>query len=165
MARQRERGATLVLVVVGLFALIAIAGLAIDTAHVLLNKSRLQSALDAAALAAAKVLDQTASTAKATTAAGSVFTLNLAEYPELSNAVGGGVSLTTEYSATLNPFSVGTTPAAFVRTSINGFQTAMSLVSVLGIGSISIAGNAVAVQRHHNVALGEVFDGDLAPIG
>jgi hypothetical protein len=144
MSHQRERGAVLVLVVVGMLALIAIAGLAIDSAHVLLNKSRLQSALDAAALAAAKVLDQTASTAKATTAAGSVFTLNLAQYPELQSAVGGGVSLTTEYSSTLNPFSAGTTPAAFVRTSITGFRTAMSLVSVLGISSISVAGNAVA---------------------
>ena len=54
MARRRERGAALVLVVVGMLALLAMAGLAIDTAHVLLNKSRLQSALDAAALAAAK---------------------------------------------------------------------------------------------------------------
>ena len=144
MTRQRERGATMVLVVVGLFALIAVAGLAIDTAHVLLNKSRLQSALDAAALAGAKVLDQTGSTAKATTAAGSVFTLNLAQYPELQNAVGAGVSLTTEYSATLNPFSAGTTPAAFVRTSIAGFRTTMSLASVMGIASISVAGNAVA---------------------
>jgi Flp pilus assembly protein TadG len=66
MTRRRERGATLILVVVGLLALIAMAGLALDTAHVLLNKSRLQSALDAAALAGAKSLDQSDSTATAT---------------------------------------------------------------------------------------------------
>lgn len=144
MARRRERGATLVLVVVGLAALIAMAGLALDTAHVLLNKSRLQSALDAAALAAAKVLDQSASTASATLAAGSVFTLNLAQYPELRNQVNGGLALVTEYSSTLNPFSPGTTPAMFVRTSITGFTTQMSLVTVLGITSINVAGNAVA---------------------
>src|SRR6266481_4551106 len=144
MARRREGGATLVLVVVGMVALIAMAGLALDTAHVLLNKSRLQSALDAAALAAAKVLDQTSSTANATTAAGSVFTLNLAQYPELQSAVGGGLTLTTEYSSTLNPFSPGTVPAAFVRASITGFTTQMSLIAVLGISSINVAGNAVA---------------------
>jgi Flp pilus assembly protein TadG len=144
MARQRERGATLVLVVVGLAALIAMAGLALDTSHVLLNKSRLQSALDAAALAAAKVLDQSALTSAATTAAGSVFTLNLAQYPELRNQVNGGLKLLTEYSSTLNPFSPGTTPAKFVRTSITGFTTQMSLVTVLGIASINVAGNAVA---------------------
>jgi hypothetical protein len=144
MARGRERGAVLVLVVVGLLALTAVAGLALDTSHVLLNKSRLQSALDAAALAAAKVLDQSASTSTATTAAGSVFTLNLAQYPELRNAVNGGLTLITEYSSTLNPFSPGTAPAKFVRTSITGFATQMSLVSVLGIASINVAGNAVA---------------------
>lgn len=144
MQRRRERGSTLVLVAVGMLALIAMAGLAIDTAHVLLNKSRLQSALDAAALAAAKVLDQTASPAQATAAASSEFTLNLAQYPELQGAIGGGAALTTEYSATLVPFAAGTTPAAFVRASITGFRTSMSLVSVLGINSIAVAGNAVA---------------------
>jgi hypothetical protein len=144
MTRRHERGATLVLVVVGMLALIAMAGLALDTAHVLLNKSRLQSALDAAALAGAKSLDQSASTATATFWAGSVFSANLLKYPELQNAVNGGLTLVTEYSATLNPFSPGTIPAKFVRTSVAGFATQMSLISVLGISSINVAGNAVA---------------------
>src|SRR6266702_4847120 len=141
MVRQRERGATLVLVVVGLLALIAMAGLGLDTAHVLLNKARLQSALDAAALAGAKSLDASASTPTATGAAGSVFVKNVLPYSELNNA---GVTLITEYSSTLNPFSPGTTPAKFVRASVAGFTTQMSLISVLGISSINVAGNAVA---------------------
>ena len=144
MTRRRERGATLILVVVGLLALIAMAGLALDTAHVLLNKSRLQSALDAAALSGAKALDQSTSTATATLLANSVFSANLSKYPELQNAVSGGLALVTEYSATLNPFSPGTLPAKFVRTSVTGFATQMSLISVLGISSINVAGNAVA---------------------
>jgi Flp pilus assembly protein TadG len=144
MARRRERGATLVLVVVGMLALLAMAGLAIDTAHVLLNKSRLQSALDAAALAAAKILSQSTNTASATLAAGSLFTSNLAQYPELQRAVNSGLKLTTEYSNTLNPFSPGTAPPLFVRTSINGFTTPMSLIAVLGISSINVVGSAVA---------------------
>jgi Flp pilus assembly protein TadG len=144
MARQRERGAALVLVTIGMLALIAMAGLALDTAHVLLNKSRLQSALDAAALAGAKALSQAASTTQATTAANSVFTLNVAQYPELQRAVSAGLAMTTQYSSTLNPFNAGTTPAAFVRTSITGFTTSMSLISVLGINSISVTGSAVA---------------------
>jgi hypothetical protein len=144
MTRRRERGATLVLVLVGMLALIAMAGLALDTTHVLLNKSRLQSALDAAALTGAKSLSQSVSTSTATAAASSVFTLNLAQYPELQNAVSGGLTLVTEFSSTLNPFSPGTTPAKFVRTSVTGFATQMSLISVLGISSINVAGNAVA---------------------
>jgi hypothetical protein len=141
MARRRERGATMVLVVVGLAALIAMAGLALDTAHVLLNKSRLQSALDAAALAGAKKLDQSASTTLASADAASVFNLNVLQFPELNKA---GLTLTTQFSSTLNPFSAGTTPAAFVRTSITGFTTQMSLISVLGINSINVGGSAVA---------------------
>jgi Flp pilus assembly protein TadG len=144
MGPSRQRGVTVVLVLVALLALIGIAGLAIDTAHVVLNKARLQSALDAAALGAAKVLDQTASTTQATAAANSVFALNVAQYPELQRAASGGLSMTTQFSATLNPFSAGTTPAQFVRTSVTGFATAMSLVTVLGISSINVGGSAVA---------------------
>ena len=111
--RRHERGAALVLVVIGMLALLAMAGLAIDTAHVLLNKSRLQSALDAAALAAAKSLSGSTNTTLADTKANLVFTANLAQYPELSRAVSGGLTLTTQYSSTLIPFNPGTAPATF----------------------------------------------------
>ena len=78
MARtpRQQRGIVAVLVAIGLLALLAMAGLAIDTGHLVLNKSRLQSTVDAAALAAAKVLDQTGSRAQATAAARGVFALN-----------------------------------------------------------------------------------------
>jgi hypothetical protein len=139
--RKRERGATLILVVIGMLAFIAMAGLALDTSHVLLNKSRLQSALDAAALAAAKQLDLSGNTASATADANGNFALNLAQYPELQSA---GVTMTTQYSSTLNPFNPGTAPATFVRTTVTGFTTPMSLISALGITSVNVAGNAVA---------------------
>lgn len=144
MTRRRQRGVVMVLVAIALLALIAIAALALDGAHVVLNKARLQSTLDAAALAAAKVLDQTNSTAQATTAANSVFALNAAQYPELRKAVGNGLTMSTEFSGTLIPFSAGTTPAKFVRTKISNFPTAMSLAGVLGIISINVGGSAVA---------------------
>jgi hypothetical protein len=128
------------LVVVGMLALIAMAGLALDTAHVLLNKSRLQNALDAAALAAAKGLALSSSTGTATADANSNFALNVNQYPELKRAA---VSLTTQFSTTLNPFTPGAA-GPYVRTSIAGFTTQMSLVAVLGINSINVAGSAVA---------------------
>ena len=141
----RQRGATMVLVAVAMLALIAIAGLAIDTAHVLLNKARLQSALDAAALAGAKALDQTAgNTAAATAAANDVFALNVASYPELQRAVASGLAMTAQYSATLIPFTPGTAPAKFIRTAITGFQTSMSFLNVLGFNVLNVAGSAVA---------------------
>ena len=55
--RRHQRGIVVVLVVMGLLALFAMVGLAIDTGHLILNKSRLQATVDSAALAAAKVLD------------------------------------------------------------------------------------------------------------
>ena len=142
---RRQRGATMVLVAVAMLALIAIAGLAIDTAHVLLNKARLQSALDAAALAGAKALDQTdGNTAAATVAANGVFALNVASYPELQRAVAGGLGMTAQYSATLIPFTPGTAPAKFIRTAVTGFQTSMSFLNVLGFNVLNVTGTAVA---------------------
>ncbi len=141
----RQRGVTIVLVAVAMLALVAVAGLAIDTAHVLLNKARLQSALDAAALAGAKALDQTGgNTVVATSAVHDVFALNVATYPELQSAVAGGLSVATQYSATLIPFSPGTAPAKFVRTAITGFKTSMTFSSVLGINLVNVGGTAVA---------------------
>lgn len=140
MTRRRERGATLVLAVVGMLALIAMAGLALDTAHVLLNKSRLQNALDAAALAGAKGLALSANTGTATAYASANFALNVAQYPELQRA---NVTLKTEFSTTLNPFTPGAA-GPYVRASVAGFTTQMSLVAVLGINSMNVAGSAVA---------------------
>jgi uncharacterized membrane protein len=65
--RTRQRGITLVTIAIALVAVVAVAGLAIDIGHVVVNKSRLQATVDAAALSAAKVLDTTGSTAQART--------------------------------------------------------------------------------------------------
>ena len=113
-ARRQQRGIVAVLVAVALVALIAMVGLATDMGHVVLNKSRLQSTVDAAALAAAKVLDQKGSEDQATTAAHGVFDLNAADQPELMAWLAGS-DITVQYSQLLNPFSPGTTPAHYVR--------------------------------------------------
>src|SRR5512137_2213654 len=112
--QRQQRGIVAVLVAVALVALVAMVGLATDMGHVVLNKSRLQSTVDAAALAAAKVLDQTGSEEQATTAAHSVFGLNAADQPELLIWLVDS-DITVQYSQLLNPFSPGTTPAHYVR--------------------------------------------------
>ena len=71
-----QRGAALILVVVGMVALLGIVGLALDSGHAMLNKTRLQNTVDAAALAAAKTLDQTADVALAEAAAVAMFAMN-----------------------------------------------------------------------------------------
>jgi len=52
-AKSSQRGAVFALFVIGLLAIIAIAGLALDMSHAYVDKTRLQNALDAAALSGA----------------------------------------------------------------------------------------------------------------
>ncbi len=52
----RQTGAILVMFTIGLFSLLVVAALALDGGHLLLNKGRLQNAVDASALYAAKVV-------------------------------------------------------------------------------------------------------------
>ncbi len=53
---RRQRGAVVILLTVAMVALLAMAGLALDGGHLMLNKTRLQNAVDAAALSGAKTL-------------------------------------------------------------------------------------------------------------
>lgn len=112
----RQRGAILVMFTIGLFSLLAVAALALDGGHMLLSKSRLQNAVDASALHAAKVLDNGATLAEARQAAVSMLTQNLAfkENNELetnisftpadysTNSVTSHISV--EFSALPDPF-------------------------------------------------------------
>ena len=61
--RIRQRGVVMPIVVIGLLAMLAMVGLAIDSSHAFVNMTRLQNTADAAALAAAKVYDQISITA------------------------------------------------------------------------------------------------------
>ena len=74
MMRKRQRGVAMVIIAAGLLAILAVAGLAIYASRITYDKSRLQGVVDATALTAAKVLDQTGSDAQAITAANAVFT-------------------------------------------------------------------------------------------
>jgi len=141
-ARSKQRGIALVTIAIAMLAVIAVAGLAIDISHVTVNKSRLQSTVDAAALSAAKVLDTTGSTSQATTAANNVFSLNATNTPELSSA--GGISKTVEYSNTLLPFAPGTNPPLYVRVTASGFSIAATLSKAVGMTNFNLAASAVA---------------------
>ncbi len=142
-----QRGIVVPIVTIGLLALLAVAGLALDGSHALANKTRIQNTADAAALAAAKVLDQTEDTAQATAAALSVFAINAdgAGNHELNDAYDGGdISVTVQYSETVNPFSPGSPVGPFVRVIATGFDTQTTLSRVLGVGNIATPATAVA---------------------
>jgi Flp pilus assembly protein TadG len=141
--RQQQRGIVVVLVVMGLLALLAMVGLALDTGHLMLNKSRLQATVDVSALAAAKVLDLTGSEPQADTAARDTFDLNAADHAELGRAL-SGADLTVQFSNTLNPFTPGTTPANYVRVFADDFTMWTSFASLVGIDETSTAATAIA---------------------
>ena len=92
-AASKQRGIVVPIVVIGLLAILAVAGLALDGSHALGNKTRMQNTVDAAALAAAKVLDDTdGDTALATAAANNLFSINASSSGnhEMDDAYGAG---------------------------------------------------------------------------
>ena len=142
-APRQQRGIVAVLLAIGLLAVLLMVGLAFDTGHLVLNKSRLQSSVDAAALAAAKVLDQTDSEAQATAAAYAVFGLNAADITR-ERHVPEGAEITVQYSNTLSPFAPGTTPPNYVRVRAEGMSMWTSFTALLGYDELTTAASAVA---------------------
>lgn len=143
---RRQRGVVLPLVAIGLLAMLAVAGLALDASHALANKARLQNTVDAAALAAAKVYDETADVVAGNAAALALFGQNAdgAGNRELNAAYDGGeVSVVLQWSETLNPF-VSTGVGPYVRVIATGLDIDTTLASVVGITEIGLSATAVA---------------------
>lgn len=160
---HRQRGAALILFSVGLLAILGMAGLALDMSHAYLNKSRLQNALDAAALSGAKTINEDGTTADAEADAINTFNEHLE-----GDLVDAGLVPVIEFSETLVPFSPGAVEpdARYVRARIDNFPMDMWLASVLpNVGNTrSIAGTAVAGP---SPPLGSAPDSevcDIAPI-
>jgi len=146
-ALRGQRGAVLVLFVASLVAVFGIAGLALDGAHQMLNKSRLQNTVDAAALDAAKVLDQTGDTDLARNAAITMFADNADDAGNLEmddSLAAGDISLVVQFSQTVAPFQPGTLPANYVRVAASGFDMPAWLIAIFGLNEKTVAATAVA---------------------
>jgi Flp pilus assembly protein TadG len=148
--RHKQQGAVLVLVTIAMLALIAMAGLALDGGHLLLNKTRLQNAVDASALSAARALadfpddNPVGAHAVAEAAALATFTanLNLMDNRELQDAFEGG--LIVQFSTTLNPFTPDTDALPYVRVIAQDLNLASWLLPVVGIDEKPVSASAVA---------------------
>jgi len=147
ISRHKQRGAIMILVVVGMVALLAMAGLALDGSHAMLNKTRLQNAVDAAALGGAKELDLTGDIFLARNEVEAIFGANGAA---LGNGEMGGaytdgtIDLEVQFSATLNPFVSGTIPAEYVRVRARNFRLPVWFASIVGSTEKVVAATAVA---------------------
>ena len=126
-----------------MLALIGVTGLAVDMGHLYLNKSRLQHAVEACALSAAKTLDNTSDTASASSAGLDMFNKVLASAgnQELADA---GVSPSIEFSHTVQGFgSAG--QAYFVHVSANFTQNSFLIQALAdNLKTLDISASAVA---------------------
>jgi hypothetical protein len=161
MQGAREGGAVMPLVTVGMVAIIAMAGLALDMGHTYFNRTRLQNALDAAALSAAKSISDGRSVADASADAIAVFNFHLEG--ELAEA---NLVPTIEYSDTLIPFTPGAVQpdARFVRARLDSLPVTVWLARVLpGVGdTLAVGGSAVAGPIPLGTGAGETCD--VAPL-
>ena len=127
---RRQEGIAAVVVTVGMVALLAVTGLALDTGHMLINKTRVQNAVDAAALAAARTLqDDPGNMTQARSTANTVFSNNLSS--ELS---GKTPTLTVTFSENLNPgsFASSVTSPSYVKVVTNAIPLDSFLVQLVG---------------------------------
>ncbi|WLG93359.1 TadE/TadG family type IV pilus assembly protein [Pseudomonas cucumis] len=129
---RRQEGAVSVLMVFALAAMAMMAALALDGGHMLLNKTRLQNAVDAAALSGAKTLSQVTGgvNAASATQAAALNTLmqnaSAAGNNELATAVAGnpGAFAVVELSDSVyGPFTYpGPSDAKYVRVSVPSYS-------------------------------------------
>ncbi|MET0656799.1 MAG: pilus assembly protein TadG-related protein [Steroidobacteraceae bacterium] len=143
-------------VAIALLPILLIAGLALDSGHMMLNKTRLQNTVDAAALSAAKVIDETGDTTLASAEAMQAFANNASALgnAELATAYGNGsgsIQVTVEYSATLPPFAPGAAAGPYVRVTATGFVMPGWLIQLAGITQKTVSARAVAGPRTLNV--------------
>ncbi|WP_261842027.1 Tad domain-containing protein [Aliamphritea ceti] len=142
---DRQRGIVTVVVAIGLVALVAMVGLAIDTGHLLLNKTRLQNAVDAAALSGARALQLSVSVTPmddARAAALAAFNANLSD------------ELISHAPVPTVTFSEDLTPGSFVAATVNDpnyikvaspmVPLTTYLVQVVGVSDKPVGATAVA---------------------
>jgi hypothetical protein len=150
--RGRQRGIVVLLYMVGMLAIIGMAGFALDLGLAFLTKTRLQNALDAAALDGAKTLILTGSTSQAETAAQAIFASNIT----------GGATPTVSFSPTQSPFAAGGLNARYVKVEVAAWPVQTYLSRVLGLAdSYDISGEAMAGPQY----LGEPCGAPLGVCG
>ncbi len=139
--RTKQNGTVLVMLILSLVALLGVAGLSVDLGHTYLNKTRLQNALDAAALSGAKTLNQFRSTSLSTTHAMQTFNSHLT-----SLSVDHSLIPVFEYSDELTPFDVAGLNPRFIRVSISNYTMSVMLANILpGIAdSFTLRSSSVA---------------------
>ena len=171
-SRDRQRGAIIVLFTIAMVAILGMVGVALDGAHGMLNKTRLQNTADAAALSAAKTLDQTAGdTVLATNEALAMFTQNtsgLGNGELAASYAAGDLTVSVQYSNTLHPFVPATAPPLYVRVTATNLRLPGWFIPVMGfnekiVGASAVAGPSPTISTACNLAPMMVCGDPTAP--
>ncbi|CAN7644559.1 Tad domain-containing protein [Pseudomonas sp. LjRoot277] len=170
---RRQEGSVSVLMVIALAVIGMVAALALDGGHMMLNKTRLQNAVDAAALSGAKTLSQVegGTNIYAVTQAAALNTLmqnaNATGNNELATAIGGnaGTFAVVELAKTVyGPFSFpGPSDAKYVRVSVPNYSLTgffWNFAQVFGSGGLG----AKAVAAIATAGPSPTSPCDLAPL-
>ncbi|MGZ3767109.1 MAG: Tad domain-containing protein [Mucilaginibacter sp.] len=153
-----QQGSILVFTAIGLTLFMGMAGLALDLSHTELNKTRLQNAVDAAALAGANTLNEQLSAITAPTAAQitsarnaatnaiiSVFSANVGSNSQLNQTIPALVSGNIEFSDTLFGSDPGTSkPPLYVRVTSPTVSYSTWFMKVWGQNTTNVSTSAVA---------------------
>lgn len=153
----KQKGMTLVLVTAAMLALIGVAALSIDVNHAMLNKTRLQNSVDAAALAAAIVLDNGGTATQAEAAAKSTL-INVASASGNTEMDFTGAQVTIQFSndPAIFPFS-GFDPDkdSYTRVSVSGFELENYFAHIFEIDKV-LSSTAVAGPSPSNTLITNV---------
>ncbi|GAA3532910.1 pilus assembly protein TadG-related protein [Zobellella aerophila] len=162
LSHPRQSGAVLVLVTVALFVLLAFTALALDGGYLVLNKTRVQDAVDSAALSGAKTLSGTAAQGNSHDDA------RTAVYDTLQAVFTGdgfsqvnidtsnlAAAVTVEFSEEVVPFIPTTDEAArFIRVRLNTVPVtqffSQLLVDTWQVGSSAVAGPLSGTSAEDN---------------
>lgn len=149
--RVWQRGALMPLMVLGILAVLAVATLAIDLGMAFVMRSRLQAALDAAALSGAKTLNEEGRAA-AVAEADTLYKADMCTPPEPSNCV---PAPQVETSAALVPFADTITNPRFVRVSATApvpvyFLGVLALFPGGAMDALTVSGAAIAGPKPLN---------------
>lgn len=135
---SKQRGAAIVVIAASLVVLVGVTGLALDLGHAYLNLSRLQSAVDATALSAAKTLNDTQDTVRAQDDGQDTFQNFLVG--EMGSA---GLNPVYQFSDNYFPFVPGGANPSYVRVQVSNFSMPVWLARVLpGVGNTQTVGTS-----------------------
>ncbi|MCG9598844.1 Tad domain-containing protein [Vibrio sp. Isolate25] len=162
---NRQRGLVLVMVTVAMLALMGVAALSIDVNHAILNKTRLQNSVDAAALAAAIVMDSEGTNADATSAANTTLS-NMAGATGNDEMDFSSASVSIEYSndpAIFPQASYNANLDTYVRVTISTYPLDNFFASIFGVnkqlGASAVAGPSPGADAVNVVPMA-VCEGD-----